>query len=176
MRKRKTGSATRIAVMAKATSLAGANYAEWIRSLKDRVRAARQRAALAVNSELIRLYWDIGCAIIQKQEECNWGSKVLEVMSKDLSQEFPEMLGFSVTNLKYMRAFASAWTKNQISQAPLDQLPWYHHIALVEKLKSVTDRIVYARLAVEHGWSRNVLVHQRWVRRRCCRSRRRISN
>ena len=145
---------------AEVTSSAGANYAEWIRSLKDRVRAARQRAALSVNSELILLYWDIGNDIVEKQEKFGWGTKVVEKVSLDLKAEFPGMAGFSRSNLMYMRSFAMAWTRKQIVQAPLGQLPWYHHLALIEKIKSVTDRILYAQLAVEYGWSHDVLVHQ----------------
>ena len=78
----------------------------------------------------------------------------------DLKAEFPGMAGFSRSNLMYMRSFAMAWTRKQIVQAPLGQLPWYHHLALIEKIKSVTDRILYAQLAVEYGWSHDVLVHQ----------------
>ena len=69
------------------------------------------------------------------------------------------MEGFSRSNLMYMRSFASTWSRREIVQAPLGQLPWYHQIALIEKLKSRTDRLAYAALAVENGWSRNVLVH-----------------
>ncbi len=135
-------------------------YAKWLQSIKNRVREARQRAALSVNAELMLLYWDIGHEILKKQEQQGWGTKVVERIAADLRLEFPEMAGFSRSNLMYMRSFASAWSRGQIVQAPLGQLPWYHHLALIEKLKSVTDRILYAKLAVEHGWSRNVLVHQ----------------
>ena len=80
-------------------------------------------------------------------------------VSFDLRAEFPEARGFSPRNLKYMRAFSDAWRREEIVQAPLAQLPWYHQIALMERLKSRTDRLAYAALAVENGWSRNVLVH-----------------
>ena len=136
-----------------------AEYAEWIRSIKERVRHAQLRAALAVNVEQLALYWDIGHEIIEKQQNLGWGAKVVEQMSKDLRTEFPDMEGFSPRNLKYMRAFSSTWMRHEIVQAPLAQLPWYHQIALMEKLKSRTDRLAYATLAVENGWSRNVLVH-----------------
>ena len=136
-----------------------AEYADWIHSIKERVRQARLRAALAVNVEQLTLYWDIGHEIIEKQLNLGWGAKVVERMSKDLRTEFPDMEGFSRSNLMYMRSFASTWTRNEIVQAPLGQLPWYHQIALIEKLKSRTDRLAYAKLTVENGWSRNVLVH-----------------
>ena len=145
---------------AKATSAMGANYAEWIRSLKDRVRAARQRAVLAVNSELILLYWDIGNEILVQEEKQGWGAKVISQIANDLRSEFPEMGGFSRANMFYMRAFAREWPNRKIVQQVVGQLPWGHNVVLLDKLKSVTDRALYASLAIEHGWSRNVLVHQ----------------
>lgn len=81
-------------------------------------------------------------------------------MTFDLKAAFPDMVGWSPRNLKYMRAFSGLWTRKEIVQAPLAQLPWYHHIALMERLKSRGDRILYAALAVENGWSRNVMIHQ----------------
>ncbi len=134
-------------------------YAVWIRSIKERVRQARLRALFAANTEQLLLNWDLGREIIDKQKMSGWGAKVVEQMSKDLKAEFPEMAGFSARNLKYMRAFASAWKRTEIVQAPLAQLPWYHQIALIEQVKSRTDRLTYAALAVENGWSRNMLVH-----------------
>ena len=114
----------------------------------------------AVNTELIRLYWEIGNEILKRQEELGWGAKVIPQLSKDLMAEFPEMKGFSPRNLKYMRLFAMTWTKEEIVQAPLAQLTWYHHLALIEKLEIPQERLVYAKLTVENGWSRNALVHQ----------------
>lgn len=135
------------------------DYDNWILSIKERVRHARLRALLSANAEQLALYWDIGRAILDKQEQHGWGSKVVERMSGDLRAEFPDMTGFSARNLNYMRAFAEAWRHPEIVQAPLAQLPWYHQIALLERLKSRGDRLAYAALAAENGWSRNVLVH-----------------
>lgn len=135
-------------------------YDNWIRAIKERVRNARFRAHLAANAEQLALYWDIGREILDKQAVRGWGAKIVARMSQDLRAEFPGMAGFSPRNLLYMRAFADAWRRPEIVQAPLAQLPWYHHIALLEHLKSRGDRLVCAALAVENGWSRNVLVHQ----------------
>ncbi|MBO5905459.1 MAG: DUF1016 family protein [Kiritimatiellae bacterium] len=121
--------------------------------------SASSKACLAVNSELTMLYWDIGHSILEKQNKEGWGTKVVERMSADLKQAFPNMKGWSPRNLKYMRAFAESWTRKEIVQVPLAQLPWYHHIALLENLKSRGDRIAYAALAIQNGWSRNVLSH-----------------
>lgn len=135
------------------------DYERWILSIKERVRHARLRALLAANAEQLALYWDIGRSILDKQEEHGWGSKVVDRMSRDLRAEFPDMTGFSLRNLLYMRAFAETWRRSEIVQAPLAQLPWYHQIALLEHLKSRGDRLAYAEQAAANGWSRNVLVH-----------------
>lgn len=133
-------------------------YIEWLGDLKNQIRGARQRAALAVNTELIQLYWHIGNQIVDRQSVQGWGAKVIDHVAQDLRSEFPDMTGLSARNLRYMRAFATAWPLSAIVQAPLAQLPWYHQIALLEKLDTAQDRLGYARAAVEHGWSRNVLV------------------
>ena len=135
-------------------------YESWMVSIKERIRQSRIRASMLVNSEQTLLYWDVGHEILEKQENEGWGTKVVERMSADLKAAFPDMMGWSPRNLKYMRTFAEAWTRKEIVQAPLAQLPWYHHIALLECLKSRGDRVAYAVLAIENGWSRNVLVHQ----------------
>lgn len=136
------------------------NYDDFLRDLKERIRSAQVRAALSVNRELVLLYWQLGQDILTRQRQQGWGAKVITKLSKDLRQAFPEMKGFSRTNLLYMRAFAEAYPDEQIVQAVLGQITWYHNIALLDKLKSLDERLWYAQKTVEHGWSRNVLVHQ----------------
>ena len=136
------------------------DYEKWMTSIKERIQRSRIRASMLVNSEQTLLYWDVGHEILEKQNNEGWGTKVVERMSADLKATFPDMKGWSRSNLMYMRQFAEAWTRREIVQAPLGQLPWYHHIALLECLKSRGDRIAYAALALENGWSRNVMVHQ----------------
>ena len=135
-------------------------YSEWLISLKKQIHAAQQRAALAVNHELVRLYWNIGSDISYRCKTQGWGSKIIQQLADDLKREFPNMKGFSVTNLKYMRMLAESWSIEEISQAPLDQLTWYHLITLQTKLSTREERLQYAVLTVRNGWSRNVLVHQ----------------
>ena len=135
------------------------SYRELLEDLKQRIRTAQVKAALAVNRELLLLYWQIGREILSQQQAEGWGSKVLDRLAKDLKQEFPDMKGFSRSNLKYMRAFAEAWPI-PFGQAVLGQIPWYHNIALLEKLKDSSERLWYARETINNGWSRNVLVAQ----------------
>ena len=138
---------------------AGFDYASWLYSLKRRIHEAQVRAAIVVNTELVRLYWQIGHEILERQNEQGWGAKVVERLAKDLKAEFPEMTGFSRANIMYMRAFAAAWTEEEIVQQPVGQIPWGHNTILLDKLDSKELRLTYARLAAENGWSRNVMVH-----------------
>jgi len=135
-------------------------YEQFLGELKRRIRSAQLRAGIAVNRELVLLCWSIGRDILERQRNQGSGAKVIETLSRDLSRDFPDVTGFSARNLKYMRAFAEAWPDERIVQASLAQLPWYHDIALVEKVKSESERLWYAQQAVQNGWSRNVLVHQ----------------
>lgn len=135
-------------------------YGPWLHQLKAQIRQVQVQAAIAINRELVLLYWYIGQQILVQQRQQGWGAKVIDRLAKDLSQEFPQMKGFSTRNLKYMRAFAEAYPDQEVMQETLAQIPWYHNIALLEKLKSSQQRLWYAHKAIEHGWSRNVLVYQ----------------
>lgn len=135
-------------------------YADWLTDLKSRIHSAQQRASLAVNRELVLLYWQIGRDILERQAREGWGARVIDRLAYDLRTAFPEMKGFSSRNLKYMRAFAGAWPDEQFVQEVLAQLPWYHQLALLDKLDDPGIRRWYANSAITHAWSRNVLVMQ----------------
>ena len=83
-------------------------YADWLADLKGRIHTAQQRATLAVNRELVLLYWHIGRDILARQADQGWGAKVFDRLAHDLRTAFSDMKGFSPRNLKYMRAFAEA--------------------------------------------------------------------
>lgn len=136
------------------------DYGDWLQSLKNRIQQAQQRAALAVNRELLLLYWQLGREILQRQDAQGWGSKVIDRLAADLRSAFPDMKGFSPRNLKYMRAFAEAWPDEQIVQQAAAQLPWGHNMVLIDRLDSAEERLWYAQKALENHWSRNVLVMQ----------------
>ena len=132
-------------------------YADWLVDLKTRIHTAQQRAALAVNRELVLLYWQIGRDILARQASQGWGAKVIERLAHDLRTDFPEMKGFSRANLMYMRAFAEAWPDAEVVQQAVGQLPWGHNLVLLTRLKAPEMRLAYAQAAIEHGWSRSVL-------------------
>jgi predicted nuclease of restriction endonuclease-like (RecB) superfamily len=137
-----------------------ADYREFLDELKTRIRTAQVKAALSVNRELILLYWGIGRDILDRQKREGWGVKVVDRLSADLQHEFPGMGGFSPRNLKYMRSFAEAYPEKAFVQEVLAQITWYHNITLLDKVKNLEERNWYIQQTVEHGWSRNVLVHQ----------------
>ncbi|MFP3034201.1 MAG: YhcG family protein, partial [Candidatus Tisiphia sp.] len=128
--------------------------------LKEQIATSRYKAALAVNSKLIVLYHHIGTEILKRQKEHGWGAKIIDQLSKDLRSAFPEMKGFSPRNLKYMRKFAEEYSDIEFVQEPLAQLTWYHNVTLLEKIESRETRLFYIKEAIEHGWSRNIMVMQ----------------
>lgn len=135
-------------------------YPGLLASVSRRVFTGRQRAIVAANQELLATYWAIGHDILDRQDEQGWGAKVIDRLSADLGEAFPDSRGYSPRNLKYMRAFAAAWPDFAIVQRSVAQLPWRHQIALIEKLAEPDLRLWYATAAVEYGWSRDILAHQ----------------
>jgi predicted nuclease of restriction endonuclease-like (RecB) superfamily len=134
-----------------------AGYADWLTELKTRIHNAQQRASLAVNRELVLLYWQVGHDILERQAREGWGAKVIARLAHDLRTAFPDMKGFSPRNLKYMRAFAQAWPEPEFVQQAAAQLPWFHLCTLLDKLKTREERDWYLDKAIEQRWSRNVL-------------------
>jgi predicted nuclease of restriction endonuclease-like (RecB) superfamily len=141
------------------TELPG-DYAETLGDIKRRIGEARLRTVLSANSAMVLLYWDIGRVILARQKDAGWGAKVIDRLSADLRDAFPDMKGLSPRNLKYMRAFAVAWPDRAIVQEALARITWYHNLALLEKLDDPDRRLWYAHKTAEHGWSRNILALQ----------------
>ncbi len=148
-----------------------ASYGELLADLKARIRIAQVKAALAVNRELILLYWEIGRAIIERQDKEGWGRKIIDRLADDLQAEFPGESGFSRANIYQMRQFFVAYREQSaiVQQAvgqlpgpppPLANIPWGHNTILLQKLKDPAERLWYAEQTITHGWSRAVLVHQ----------------
>ena len=138
-------------------ALTSPDYATWLRGLKDLIRQARIKASLAVNSELIQLYWRLGTEILERKSVQGWGTKVNEQLAKDLKAEFPEMKGLSPRSLVYMQTFAGAWPSDPIAQQLVAQIPWGHHCTLMDKLTDRPTREWYIRQTIANGWSRSVL-------------------
>jgi len=145
-------------------------YVEFFEQLKNRVRLAQLKASLAVNSELIQLYWDIGKSIVEKQEKEGWRAQVIEKLCKDLQSAFPGVQGFSRANIFNMRSFYIAY-KDRIQQAvglnnelPIVKIPWGHNVLIITKIKDEQERLWYIEQIIEHGLSRAAL--EDWIKSR----------
>jgi predicted nuclease of restriction endonuclease-like (RecB) superfamily len=132
-------------------------YKEFLDEIKKSIREAQLRASVSVNSELILLYWSIGKSVLEKQARDGWSTKIIDRMAKDLAADFPGVSGFSVRNLKYMRKFAEVYSDPQFVQTLLAQIPWWHNLLLLEKLKDPEARKWYAHEVVQNGWSGRAL-------------------
>ncbi|MDQ5930559.1 MAG: hypothetical protein QG594_2347 [Bacteroidota bacterium] len=128
------------------------DYSVFIKNLKNAIGKQRIQSILKANSEMVLLYWDIGNAILEKQAQEKWGTKVIDRLSYDLKNAFPEMSGFSPRNLKYMRKFADAWPDKEIVQRTVAQIPWRSNITLLDKLKEPSLRLWYASKVIECGF------------------------
>lgn len=125
------------------------DYKAFFKEIKERILTSQVKAALAINHELINLYWDIGSKIHLKQKEEGWGAKTVENLANDLKSTFPEMKGFSLTNIKYMVQFAKEYPDFAIGQQVVAQIPWGHNILLLQKLETLQDRLWYAHKTID---------------------------
>lgn len=125
----------------------------------ERVKSTRLNYVMQVNQGMIELYWYIGNDILQKQEAEGWGARVIDRLSADLREEFPDTEGFSARNLGNMKRFAKTWPNPEVLQQPVAKIQWRSILTLLSKIKDNETREIYAARALEHGWSSNVLHH-----------------
>lgn len=121
------------------------------------IRKAQYSAVIGANYTLIKRNLKIGNLIILKSE---WGNKFIDNLARDIKSEFPGTTGFSVRNLKYMKKFAMTFTEDEIDEYGFSSITWYHHMALMDKVKDKIQYAWYAQRTVENGWTRDVLVMQ----------------
>lgn len=160
------------------------DYAAWLECVKSKVRTVQIEAVMKVNTELLSFYWELGADIVVKQTHAKWGEGFLAQLSKDLMSEFPDMKGFSLRNLKYVKqwylfynqdntigqqavaqiakqAFSQSLNqKNQQPVAQITQIPWGHNLAIIAKCKNLDEALYYVQNTIVYGWSRSVLTHQ----------------
>ncbi len=161
-------------------SMQSPEYKDWLTALKVRIRQVQLKAAVAVNQELLKFYWELGADIVERQKNAAWGDGFLKHLSKDLRVEFPAMKGFSLSNIKYIRQWyllysdagligqqaigqigqqaVAQLTKQPVSQ--IIQIPWGHNLTIIAKCKSLDEALYYVQNTIAHGWSRSVLTHQ----------------
>lgn len=168
-------------------SMVDIGYQQWLIKLKDKIRNSQLRAALKVNTELLSLYWEIGKELSEKQDQAGWGDKIITQLATDLRNEFPDMKGFSRSNIfnisKWYRFYSrlpklvqqpvgliknsKKASGNQLVQQPvgqlpvvLSQVPWGHHIQIITKIHDPAEAIFYLHQTAINSWSRSVLLHQ----------------
>ncbi len=137
-------------------------YKKFINELKEKVRKSQLKAAVKVNYELLLLYWNLGKEIVENQNKYSWGDSFLTSLASDLKREFPNIKGFSLSNLKYIRKFYQFYKKSQQAVDQLDKIvsvPWGHQILLITKCNSVDEAIFYITKIINNGWSRAVLLN-----------------
>ena len=159
-------------------------YKKLLLELKEKVRSSQLKAAIKVNYELLDLYWTLGEYIVKKQEQHSWGDAFIKSLAKDLQKEFPDMKGFSETNIKYIRRWYSFYMKGLQGVAEIEnndsnskglqpvaqfdervinnikQIPWGHNQRIINKCKTIDEATYYVNKTIDNGWSRNVLEHQ----------------
>ncbi len=155
------------------TQLNTTEYREFLKELKIRIQSAQLKAAVSVNQTMLQLYWDLAERIIARQQASAWGDGILVQISHDLQSEFPDMKGFSVRNLKYMRQWYRFWSgtnaiaqqavsqldKPAIGQQPVAQIPWSHNLVIISKIKEQGEALFYVQQTIQNNWSRAVLTH-----------------
>jgi len=166
--------------MSKTNPPVPADFADLLKEVKTRIQQAQTRAILAVNAELVRLYWDIGRLIDQRQKREGWGAGVIPRLARELRNELPEIKGFSERNIGRMIAFYREYPNPaeflpqpaakleslkkvpqaaaKLSDSLLWSIPWFHQVILMEKVKAPTVRSWYMQQTLANGWSRNVLL------------------
>jgi predicted nuclease of restriction endonuclease-like (RecB) superfamily len=155
--------------------LKNTEYKSWLSYLKSTIKQRQLKAVLSVNSELILLYWELGRQIVEKQEEAKWGSRLIDSVSRDLRLEFPDVSGFSKSNLYSMKAFYLAFSQSEVifhqlggKLKPSDvlpeivekycvKLPWRHIVLILQKVKDTKEAEFYFIETIKNNWSRNVL-------------------
>ena len=151
-------------------------YQEWIQELSMRFRQSQIKAAVKVNSELVRFYWSLGEDIVNRQMEKKYGAGIMRIISRDLQELFPSVKGFSSRNLYYAKSFYLLYSQSleilpqvgaklpqsnqESSKEQLFSIPWGHHKVIIDKLMNTPDKaLFYVHKTIENGWSRAMLLN-----------------
>jgi predicted nuclease of restriction endonuclease-like (RecB) superfamily len=135
-------------------------YSDWLKDVKERIRVARIKVALAANSELLAFYWDLGKMMVEISESAQWGKNWMNDLSKDLRNEFPDMEGFSKTNLYNIRRLYQFYKDDEFFHQAGGKIPWRHHVEIFTKSKSQNEAHFYIQQTIENGWGREILALQ----------------
>ena len=141
------------------------SYKVWLVSIKNQIKSAQIKTSIAVNEEMLNLYWNIGKDISEKHFDSQYGSGFFDNLSKDLKNDFPDSQGFSSRNLRYMKKFYDFYKDEILHQAGAEledilfTIPWRHHIEIFTRSKSVNEALFFVHKSKENGWSRAMLIN-----------------
>jgi predicted nuclease of restriction endonuclease-like (RecB) superfamily len=144
------------------------NYLDMRDIIIAKIKESRVRFAVQVNTGMIELYWNIGNEILRRQNNEGWGARIIDRLSKDLKETFPDMNGFSPRNLGNMKKFAATWSDFSILQRTVAKIPWRSNIVLMDKLPDEQTRLWYAQRLIDNGWSMetlNLMISSRLIER-----------
>ena len=165
MKESKTHDSKEISFESNQENIITSEYKNWIVDLKLRIRQSQIKAAVKVNTELLRLYWHMGSEIVEKQKNAHWGDGFLKQLSNDLMSDFPDIKGFEVRNLRRMKQWFLTYCQTDIIrtqvvpelQESFFSIPWGHHILIMQRCKDINKAVFYIQQTLENNWSRNVL-------------------
>ena len=143
-------------------------YKKWFTDLKNRFLQSQLKAAIKVNTALLEFYWDLGQDIVDKQKTTNWGSGFIKQLSTDLTNEFPDLKGFSEPNLRFIKRWYLFYTDNSVTTCDqirntkdiICKIPWGQNRVIISKSNSIDETLYYAGQTLENGWSRAILTLQ----------------
>lgn len=143
-------------------------YTEWISKLSIRFRKSQIKAAVKVNSEMIHFYWSVGEDIVIQKAESKWGEGFYNGLSQDLQCIFPDVKGFSIRNLQYMKQMYEVFSKDtiftpqvvaQFIKDSVCRIPWGHIRFILDKKYDSQKSFFFVRQVIENNWSRAVLLN-----------------
>lgn len=150
--------------------LTDSKYVEWLSDVKIRFSQNQIKASIQVNTSMLEFYWSIGRDLVALRAEERWGAGVVKQFSLDMRQSFPNITGFSDSNIKYMKRWYLFYyeriTKSQQAADQLDmpesfgKVPWFHHVQIISKCKTLDEALFYVKKVSTEGWSRHFLEEQ----------------
>lgn len=139
--------------------IAQKDYRAFLAEIKEKVHRSQYEAMKQVNKALIKLYWEIGAGIVERQKKYKWGKSVVETLSGDLQKEFAGVSGLSADNLWRMRKFYMQYEGQEKLAPMVQQIGWSHNVVIMEKCKKPLEREFYIKMVIKYGWTKNVLLH-----------------
>ena len=148
-----------------------AQYREWISEVSKRFHQSQIKAAVKVNDEMLRFYWQLGKELHDRKDKFSYGQSFYKTISRDLRRELPDVKSFSETNLRYMQKFAELYSEvSNLPQVgedfrseeiePLFAIPWGHHKIIIDKCNGNPKKaLFFVDQVIQNNWSRAVLLN-----------------